>query len=178
MYLFIKTIKHKNVSAKIYAAICLVMGVLLLFIVNGTNVSYPALIQIIAFAFLSASIYIAVAFLLREYTYKIEPNKHISSDDNMSEQYDFIITEAKGKRNVKVCHLEINDIKLVRVIDPSNRKQIRNERKNIKRFTYDTDFVAIRQIEILANIDGEDYSIIISYDEDLLRTFKNFPTLK
>jgi hypothetical protein len=148
------------------------MGAALLFISNG-NIAYPVLAQVLAILLLTFSVYVAIAFLLREYTYSIEPNKHIVKDDSMSEQYDFIITEAKGKRNVKVCHIEISDIKFIRVIDPTNRKQIKNERKNMKRFTYDTDFATSRQIELVAEIDGEDYSIIFSYDEELLRVFKN-----
>jgi hypothetical protein len=148
------------------------MGAALLFISNG-NIAYPVLAQVLAILLLTFSVYVAIAFLLREYTYSIEPNKHIVKDDSMSEQYDFIITEAKGKRNVKVCHIEISDIKFIRVVDPTNRKQIKSERKNMKRFTYDTDFAASRQIELVAEIDGEEYSIIFSYDEELLRVFKN-----
>lgn len=166
--------KHKNVSAKISASVYFVLGIALLLIANGRQIAYPALAQIFAIVLLAASIYIAVAYLLREYTFSIEPNRHIAADDRMSEQYDFIITEAKGKRNVKVCHLEISDIDLVRVVDPANRKLVRNERKNMKRFTYDTDFTASRQVEIVANIDGEYYSIIVSYDEELLRILNNF----
>ncbi len=172
MYLYNKAIKHKNIFGKIACAICFVMGAALLFISNG-NIAYPVLAQVLAILLLTFSVYVAIAFLLREYTYSIEPNKHIAKDDSMSEQYDFIITEAKGKRNVKVCHIEISDIKFIRVVDPTNRKQIKNERKNMKRFTYDTDFAASRQIELVAEIDGEEYSIIFSYDEELLRVFKN-----
>ena len=175
MYLFNKVIKHKNTFAKISAAICLVLGATLLLIASGGSVAYPVLAQVMGILLLTFSVYVAIAFLLREYTYSVEPNKHIADDDSISEQYDFIITEAKGKRNVKVCHIEISDIRLVRVVDPTNKKQVRSERKNMKRFTYDTDFTARMQIEIVASIDSEDYSIIISYDEELLRVFKNFP---
>lgn len=178
MYLYQKAIKHKNTFGKISAAILLVLGIALLLISNGGNIAYPALCQALAIILIAASIYIAVAFLLREYTYKIDPNTHISKNDDMSEQFDFIITEAKGKRNVKVCHIEICDIRSIRVVDPKNRKQVQSERKNMKRFTYDSNFTANRQIEIVANIDGEDYSIIISYDNDLLITFKNFSKIK
>ena len=178
MYLFKKAIKHKNTFAKISAAICLVLGAALLLISSGGSVAYPVLAQVMGILLLTFSVYVAIAFLLREYTYSVEPNKHIADDDNISEQYDFIITEAKGNRNVKVCHIEISDIRLVRVVDPSNRKQVKSERKNMKRFTYDTDFTANSQIEVVACIDSEDYSIIISYDEELLRVFGSFPNIK
>lgn len=177
MYFFKKAIKHKNTFAKISAAICLVLGAALLLISSGGNVAYPVLAQVMGILLLTFSVYVAIAYLLREYTYSVEPNKHIA-DDSISEQYDFIITEAKGNRNVKVCHIEISDIRLVRVVDPTNRKQVRGERKNMKRFTYDTNFTASSQIEVVASIDSENYSIIISYDEELLRVFKSFPGIK
>ena len=66
------------------------MGAALLFISNG-NIAYPVLAQVLAILLLTFSVYVAIAFLLREYTYSIEPNKHIAKDDSMSEQYDFII---------------------------------------------------------------------------------------
>ena len=67
----------------------------------------------------------------------------------------------------------MSDVRLVRVVDPTNKKQISAERKNMKRFTYDTDFASSRRIEIVANISDEDYSILISYNEELLRVFNN-----
>lgn len=173
MYLFKKTMKHKNTAGKITAALCFASGVALLLLSNGGLIAIPALAQVLAIILLTASIYVAVAFLLREYTFSVEPNKHIADDDKLSEQFDFIITEAKGKRVIKVCHIEMSEVKLIRVIDPSNKKQVQAERKNMKRFTYDTKFAASRQIEIVADIDREDYSIIISYDEELLRVFQN-----
>ena len=130
MYFFKKAIKHKNTFAKISAAICLVLGAALLLISSGGNVAYPVLAQVMGILLLTFSVYVAIAYLLREYTYSVEPNKHIA-DDSISEQYDFIITEAKGNRNVKVCHIEISDIRLVRVVDPTNRKQVRGERKTL-----------------------------------------------
>ena len=173
MYLFKKVMKHKNTAGKITAALCFACGVALLLLSNGGFIAIPALAQVLAMILLTASIYVAVAFLLREYTFSVEPNKHIADDDKLSEQFDFIITEVKGKKNVKVCHIEMSEVKQIRVVDPNNKKQVQTERKNMKRFTYDTKFAANRQIEIVADIDREDYSIIISYDEELLRVFQN-----
>ena len=66
----------------------------------------------------------------------------------------------------------MNDVTLINVIDPKNRKTIMSERKNMKRYTYDTRFAASRQIEIRATIDDEEYSIIVSYDAELLDALK------
>ena len=173
MYLFKKVMNHKNTPAKICAALFFSSGVALLFLTNGGLIAYPAIAQLLAILLVAVSIYIAIAYLLRVYTFSVEPNKHIADDDKISEQFDFIITEARGRRNVKVCHVEMSDVRLVRVVDPTNKKQISAERKNMKRFTYDTDFASSRRIEIVANISDEDYSILISYNEELLRVFNN-----
>ena len=172
--MFKKVIKHKNTSAKVSALLCLICGAAL-FILSGNGfVAYPAAAQLISIALIAAAIYIASAYLLREYTYAIEPNTHIVDDDDLSRQYDLIITEAKGKRQIKVCHIELSEITGVRVIDPNNRKQIKSDRKNKKRYTYDTCFAASRQIEIISTLDGEDYSIILSYDEEFLQSLSKF----
>ena len=173
--MFKKVIKHKNTSAKVTSLLCLICGAALFILSGNGYVAYPAAAQLISIALIAASIYVAAAYLLREYTYAIEPNTHVVDDDDLSAQYDLIVTEAKGKRQVKVCHIELSEITGVRVIDPNNRKQVQSERKNKKRYTYDKCFAANRQIEILSTIDGEDYSIILSYDEeffDALRRFK------
>ena len=172
MYLFKKVMNHKNTAGKICAALCFICGAALLILTNGNLIAYPIIAQILAVILITASIYIAFAFLLRVYTFSVEPNKHIA-DDKLSEQFDFIITEAKGKKSVKVCHVEMSDVKLVRIVDPTNKKQVASERKKMKCFTYDTDFTASRRIEIVANISDEDYSILISYDEELFRVFNN-----
>lgn len=172
--MFKKVIKHRNTSAKVSALLCLVCGASLFILAGNGFVVYPAAAQLISIALIAASIYIASAYLLREYTYAIEPNTHVVDDDDLSAQYDLIITEAKGKKQVKVCHIEMSEITGVRVIDPNNRKQIQSERKDKKRYTYDTCFAASRQIEILSTIDGEDYSIIVSYDEEFLQSLSKF----
>lgn len=164
--------KHKNRAAKISALLCLICGAALVILAGSGYVAIPAVAQLISIVLISASIYIAVAYLLREYTYSVEPNTHITDDP--SGQYDFIITEAKAKKQVKVCHIEMSDIMSARTIDQKNKKQILSERKNMKRYTYDTRFAASRQIEVRANIDGEDYSIIISFDEEMLGVFAKF----
>lgn len=99
---------------------------------------------------------------------------HIVEDDDISKQYDLIVTEAKGKRQIKVCHIEMSDIKKVRIITPENKKAVKSERKDAKRYTYDTQFAPNRQIEIKAEIDHEDYSIILSYDEEFLAALSRF----
>jgi hypothetical protein len=43
-----------------------------------------------------------------------------------------------------------------------------------KNYTYDSNFAPNRQIEIVATVEDETYSILVSYDEDLLSSFELF----
>lgn len=172
--MFKKTVIYKNTAAKISALLCLISGVALFLLAGNGYVAIPALAQVLSIALIAASIYIATVFLLRVYTYSIEPNTHIVADDDLSAQYDFIITDEKGKRSIKVCHIEMTDVISLKVITPESRKQISEERKAMKRYTYDTRFAASKQLEVRARIDGEDYSVIITYDEEIIAAFKKF----
>ena len=175
MYHYKKVIKHKNTAGKITALLCLICGGFLFIMASGNMILFPAVAQTLGFVLIAASIYIAVSFLLREYTYSIDVNSSFSDDNKeYSEKYSFRITEAKGKRNIKVVDVQMNEIVDYRIVDPSNRKQVRAERKNMKRFTYDTCFAPNRQIEVIAEIDDESYSIIVSFDEELLAALDLF----
>ena len=168
--MFKKTIKHKNTAAKISALLCLICGATLFILAGNSLIAIPVLAQAISIILIVAAIYIASAYLLREYTYSIEPNTRF--DEDAKNQYDFIITERKSNKQATVCHVEMNDVTAINVIDPANRKMIRSERKNMKRYTYDTRFAASKQIEIRFTLDDEEYSVMVSYDEELLDTFK------
>lgn len=176
--MFKKTVIHKNTAAKISALACLILGAAL-FILSGSGlVAIPALGQLISILLIGASIYIGASFLLRVYTYSIEPNIHITDDDDKRGQFDFIIYDEKGKKNIKVCHVEMSDVCFIRVITSENKKQVGEERKGMKRYTYDTRFAANRQIEVRAKIEDEDYSIIVTYDEELLAALKSLTEVK
>ena len=172
--MFKKVIRHKNTSAKISALLCLLCGAALFILAGNGMVVFPVVAQALSIILIVVAIYIASAYLLREYTYSIEPTARVSEDNNVSNNHDIIIFERKSNKQVKVCHIELNDVTKINVIDPKNRKAIQSERKNMKRYTYDTRFAASMQVEISAVIDDEDYSIIISYDEELLEALKKF----
>ena len=176
--MFKKTVIHKNTAAKISALTCLILGAAL-FILSGRGlVAIPALAQTISILLIGAAIYIGAAFLLRVYTYSIEPNIHITDDEDKRGQFDFIIYDEKGRKSIKVCHVEMSDVSFVRIITPENKKQVTDERKNMKRYTYDTRFAANRQLEVRAKISDEDYSIIVTYDEELLAALEKFTAVK
>lgn len=175
MYHFKKVMKHKNTAGKITALLCLLGGGFLFILANGSLILFPAVAQTVGLILIAAAIYIAVAYLLREYTFSVEANDDFSSgESDHADRYSFRITEAKGKRNIKVVDVQMSEIVSWRIVDPTNRKLVRAERRQMKRFTYDTCFAASRQIEIVAEIDEESYSILVSYDPELLKAFEIF----
>ena len=152
--------QHKNTAAKICALSCLLSGGALFCLTNARLIAFASLAQLIGILLIAAAVYIASAFLLRSYTYIVE--------ENGSGGYDFLITEKKNKRDIKVLHFYITDISSAREVNPSNHKQIQAERKAKKRYTYCTEFGARRFVEINAAIDGELYSVFVPYDRTLL----------
>jgi hypothetical protein len=169
MYIYQKKIQPKNTAAKITAALCLISGGALLILANANLIAIPILAQLLGLSFIIAAVYIATSYLLREYTYSLQANNRDGDDLDITELYDFIVCEGKGKKSVKVCHIELKDVTSVRKItheDKQNEEQ-KNEQKNAKRFVYNTQFASSQKIEILASISGENYSVIVTYDEEL-----------
>ena len=172
MYIYQKRIQPKNTAAKITSALCLACGAILLIFAQSGYIALPILAQISGLALWVASIYIALSYLLRDYTYLIEIHDREEEYYKLSEIYDFVVYENKGKKSVKVCHIELKDVTLVREITPENKKDSPTDIKNFKRFVYNTQFAAGRKIEIQARISGEDYSVTVTYDEELFSILK------
>ncbi len=162
------TPKPKNTYAKIVALVSLILGALLFIMANSNIIAAPAIAQILGLLLVTLSIYIASVFLLRQYTFSVEPNP--SSDER---ELDFTITERKGNRDITVCRIGLDEIVLAREVNPQNKKIVNTERKKMKRYAYDTSFFAPKQIEIVSKFDGEDISILITYDEELLKILSN-----
>lgn len=172
MYLYKKTAKPKNTAGKITALLCLLSGAALFILAGNLPDLFPSLIQVAGVILIGISIFIASSYLLREYTFSVTPGKDFSNEESdYSDRFDFIVTERKYNRDVKVCHFGMSDVTSVRVVDPKNKKAISAERKNMRRYTYNTEFAASRHIEVRAQLDGEEFSIFITYDEELLRVF-------
>lgn len=159
------TPKYKNTAAKITALVCLLSGGALFCFANAGIIVLPSIAQLLGIILIAVAIYIASVYLLRAYTFIIE--------ENNEDSYDFIITEKKGGRDIKVVHFAISDITSVREVNPSNKHQIQAERKSKKRYTYNTLFAANRFIELCASLDDEEYSVFVAYDEKLLAIFRS-----
>lgn len=152
----------KNTAGKLTALITLIIGAAL-FGLSYTNMIKPAwLSQIFGLILVAVAIYIASVYLLRRYTFIIE------ASDTDTSVADFIITEQKNNRDITVCRIGVDEIISARVVTPQNKKTVAEERKSMKRYSYDTQFAPNRQIEIVAQYEDEKLSIIVTYDEKLL----------
>lgn len=152
----------KNTYAKILCFVCLLLGAGLFIFANLDGVSYPAIPQLLGVISFTVSIYTASVYLLRQYTFSIDLNP--AGDNN---ELDLVIIEHKGKREITVCRIGLDEMISVREVNAQNKKQIKAQRKKAKCYTYDTSFIAHRRIEILCRLEDEDFSIFTTYDEHL-----------
>jgi hypothetical protein len=170
MYLYKKTVTPKNTAAKISALAFIACG-LFLWIVSAYS-PLPSVFQSCSVILFAVAIYIASAYLLRVYSYEIAFN-YKKDETDAKYLHDLIIYERKNNKFIKVCHIELSDIVSVREVNPKNVKEIKEQRKKMKKYTYNTQFAASRKIEVCANIEGEELSVIIYYDADLLYALQN-----
>ena len=173
MYLYNKTMKHKNTAGKITALLLLLAGAAVFIMASNLTESFVSIIQFIGVILIGISVYIATAYLLREYTFSVS-QANLKGGESFAESFDLIVYEKKNNRDVKACHFSMSDLTRVTVVDPKNKKQIAKERKNMKCYTYNTQFAASRYIEVRATLTDEDYSILLTYDDELLRVLNDF----
>ena len=163
-----KTLKFQNRSGKLAALISLGMGVPMMFF--ATSFIMPVIPQLVGICLLATAIYIASAYLLRELTFSFEIRD--SEADSARDGFDFLIKERRAGGEFKHCHISLSDITLVRKVTKENKKQVKEERKNMRRFTFDTCFAPRERIEIVALVDDEDISMLISYDDEIFALLK------
>ena len=164
-----KTPAPKNTAAKISALLTLLLGVFLFFMANAGLIALPWLAQLMGITLMTFAVYVASAYLLRRHTFIIESMS--GAAENGEGAYDFIITEFRSNREMKVCHVSVKDIEFIREVNAENKKAVEKDRKGKARYTYDTQFAAARRIEIAIENGGERASMLITYDEELLRAF-------
>ncbi len=173
MKMYRNTPVPKNIVAKIYAFIALIGGLVLFLSTNGIDYKYPILPQALAMAFFCFAIYIASVYLLRRYTFSIELSDKQDEDGGIEPIYLFRISELKYAKQMTVCLVEVSDIRLCRTVTPENRKAVNESCKEKKRYRYDTQFAASRQLELQMFVDDEDISMLVTYDADLTAALKS-----
>ena len=150
-----KTLKTKNSNAKLLMTLQFIVGVCFLFL--APTVAGRSIIQIIGFLFIGAAIYIATAFVLKEYTVNVFIPEGQSAPD-------LAIFEFHGNREIKVCHISLAEVTKMTVLTPENQKSEAQNRKNLKKYKYNTFFECKKFIELTVR---DEISIIITFDSEL-----------
>ena len=169
--MFKKRIAPKNRAAKISALLTLLGGAFMFIMANGGNIPLPWLAQLIGIALLTFSIYVASAYLFRQYSVVIEPMSGATEDGEGT--YDFLVYEIDGRKHQrgdrKVCHVSVRHIEFIRVVTAENKKEVARERAKLDKYTYDSQFAPSRRIEVVIKNGREEASMLLTYDEELLR---------
>ena len=173
MYLYSKTFIHKNRAGKIIALISLLLGGVAFALGNVKFIPFPAITQRIGIILLVTAIYIAVRFLLLQYTVCVGKNNR--EEGATKDLYDLVIKEQRGKRYRKVCHVELNNIISVEKYNNADKADRRKEEKSTKecgynfRYIYDSRFKAGERLVIRCQT-GDYISVIyLCFDEELYR---------
>ena len=157
-----KTLKHQNRNAKLIMWLLFVCGIFLFLFAGNGKLPYPAIAQTISVIMICIAVYIAVAFVLREFTVDV-----FFSDNALSNEHikpDFAIYEQKGAKRIKVCHISLSDVKILEKITPENKAIYKEHSKGAEKYKYNTAFLQAEFIHILTH---DNISLLITYDEGL-----------
>lgn len=157
-----KTLKNVNRNAKLIMWLLFAGGVFLFLFAGRENFPYPAFAQTLSVVMLCIAVYIATAYVLKEYTVEVYfPN---STGSDMAKKPDLAIYEQRGKRRITVCLISLSEVEYIEILTDENKKEIREKVKNMKRYRYNTFFCQRKFIHIVTN-DG--ISVSCTYDDGL-----------
>ena len=159
--MFKKTLKTQNKKAKLTMATLFIFGVA--FLLLSPQIKGRLIVQTVGFLLIGGAVYIATAFVLKEYTVNVFiPDGQLTPD--------LAIFEFHGKREIKVCHIGLNEVTEIKLITPENAKAEKENRKNLKRYKYNTFFDCERFIELIVR---DEISIMITFDPELYEVIKD-----
>ena len=159
--MFKKTLKTQNKKAKLIMALLFFFGVALLFI--ATSLPGKALIQLAAFLCIGGAIYIATAFVLKEYTVSIFTPEGADAPD-------LAIFEFHGKRELKVCHISLAEVTKMEVITTDGDNSSKESYKNLKRYKYNSFFDCNCFLHLTVR---DEILIAITFDKELYLYLKH-----
>lgn len=160
--MFKKTLKTQNKKAKLTMATLFIFGVA--FLLLAPQIKGRSIVQTVGFLLIGGAVYIATAFVLKEYTVNVFiPDGQLTPD--------LAIFEFHGKREIKVCHISLSEVTSLKVITPENAKEEKKARRGLKRYKYNTFFDCDKFIEIIT---ADNISIMLTYDEEIYRVLKNY----
>ena len=157
-----KTLKHQNRNAKLIMWLLFVCGIFLFLFAGNGKLPYPAIAQTAAIIMICIAVYIALSFVLKEFTVKVFFPDGATS--NKPIKPDFAIYEQNGAKKVKVCHISLSDVKILEKITPENKAIYKEHSKGAEKYKYNTAFLQAEFIHILTR---DDISLLITYDEGL-----------
>ena len=119
MYAFQSGGSRKPLHAMVAGAV--LCAAILFSISNREGMAMPHLYQMGAILCLTAAVYLAGRYSLREYRYEVIPDGVINAVGE--EQYDLVITEIVGKRQTVVSRVSLRDIDHAAVMVVSRRSK-------------------------------------------------------
>lgn len=157
-----KTLKTENRNAKLIMWLLFVCGIFLFFFAGNGKLPYPSIAQSAAIIMICIAIYIAVSFVLKEFTVDVFFPDNALADEHIKP--DFAIYEQRGAKKIKVCHISLSDVKIFEKITPENKELYKQHAKGAQKYKYNTAFLQAEFIHILTR---DDISILVTYDEGL-----------
>lgn len=157
-----KTLKHQNRNAKLIMWLLFICGIFLFLFAGNGKLPYPAIAQSAAIIMICIAVYIALSFVLKEFTVEVFFPDSALSDEHIKP--DFAICEQRGAKKIKVCHISLSDVKILEKITPENKAVYKEHSKGAERYKYNTAFCQSEFIHILTR---DNISLLITYDEGL-----------
>lgn len=160
--MFKKTLKTQNKKAKLTMATLFIFGVAFLFL--SPQIKGRSIVQTVGFLLIGGAVYIATAFVLKEYTVNVFiPDGQLTPD--------LAIFEFHGKREIKVCHISLGEITDMTVVEAKDVKEENKRIRRLKRYKYNSVFDCEKFIYLTVR---DEISIVITYDEELYQILKQY----
>ena len=149
-------------------------GVVVYYVSLIPKVPYPVLFQIITVMLAAVAVLIVGKFVLRSYTYRVEPRER----DDDPNAHDFVIIEHYGRRSTVVCRIGTEQIRNLVRPSKANRNELARQMKGRKIYRYTAEFAPPDLCVVEANADpNEDAEVIclkICADNSLLSLLQSF----
>lgn len=143
------------------------IGGVLLFACSMYLPNYPALLQVLGVGLLVASILLVGHYQTR-YTYRVEP------DSRGGEGHDFVVVQHKGRREMVVCRLGVEDVREIEHQTPDNRDDIKKKHADQKDVvhSYCVDFLPPESHYLRFDDGGDRVVIRLQASQELIAIFQ------
>ena len=132
------------------------------------SIPYPVIYQLLALASITVAILFTTQYLMRRYTYRIEPRE--GAEENAP--LDLVITEYYGRRVSVVCRISVEEIESVTHVTAENRRELAAREKGRQGFGYCGEWRAENCYLLSVCHEGTAFTLRILADETLLSYIK------